>query len=57
MNLIFFKEDGEFIKNNVSILFMEYRLSEKHNSIDEIVSVLSNKFNVVLENIHEGGVC
>lgn len=50
-----FEEDGEFIKNNVSILFMEYHLSEKHNSIDEIVSVLSNKFNVVLENIHEGG--
>lgn len=50
-----FKKDGEFIKNNVFILFMEYHLSEKHNSIDEIVSVLSNKFNVVLENIHEGG--
>lgn len=50
-----FHVDNEFIKNNVSILFMEYHLSEKHTSIDEIVNTLSDKFNVVLENIHKSG--
>lgn len=50
-----FKSDGEFIKNNVSVLFMEYHFSEKHNSMDEILGVLSNKFNVVLENTYNGG--
>lgn len=50
-----FQVDSEFIKDNVSVLFMEYHLSEKYNSIDEIVGALSDKFNVVLENIHAGG--
>lgn len=50
-----FQIDSEFIKNNVSILFMEYHLSEKHSSVDEIVNILSDKFNVVLENIHKSG--
>lgn len=52
-----FKSDSEFIKDNVSVLFMEYHLSEKHTSVDEIVKILSDKFNVVLENTHNGGVC
>lgn len=52
-----FKSDSEFIKDNVSVLFMEYHLSEKYTSVDEIVKILSDKFNVVLENTHNGGVC
>lgn len=50
-----FQVDGEFIKNNVSVLFMEYHLSERHTSVDEIVNILSDGFNIALENVHEGG--
>lgn len=50
-----FQVDAEFIKKNVSVLLMEYHLSEKHSSVDGIVNALSDEFNVVLENIHEGG--
>lgn len=50
-----FQVDAEFIKKSVSVLLMEYHLSEKHSSVDGIVNALSDEFNVVLENIHEGG--
>lgn len=52
-----FAKDGDFIKQKVDKLFMEYHLSNNHSSIDGIVNFLSDDFDIVLENTHGGGAC